>query len=144
MKQIEQHLNTKEVLKREDLTKIWDYLRDMEKTSGCVKLYTQCLIGQLIKIYLEVKGVKASILFFGKSKSQLYKYLKLTELLRNFPRLSVIGADFTLLVDNNKFIKKYIAQKKYNFGKIALDAAVTVKTDREAGAFGASEQMEGT
>ena len=126
MEQIEQHLNTKEVLKREDLTKIWDYLCDMEKTSGCVKLYTQCLIGQLIKIYLQEKGVEASISFFGKSKSQLYKYVKLTELLTNFPKLSVIGADFTLLVQNNGFIKDYITQMNYNFGNISLDAKITV------------------
>ena len=100
MKQIEQQLNTTEVLKSENLLRIWDYLCDMEKNSGCVKLYTQCLIGQLIKIYLKEEGVEASIALFGKSKSQLYKYVKLTELLRNFPRLSVIGADFTLFVDS--------------------------------------------
>ncbi len=91
----------------------------------------------MIKIYFEEKGVEASIVFFGKSKSQLYKYVKLTELLTNFPRLSVIGADFTLLVDNNKFIKEYIAQNNYNFGKISLDAEITVKTE-------SVEQMEGT
>ena len=38
LKQIEQHLNTREVIKGEDHIKIRDYLCDMEKTSGCVKL----------------------------------------------------------------------------------------------------------
>jgi hypothetical protein len=40
-------------------------------------------------------------------------------------------------VQNNGFIKEYITQNNYNFGKIALDAEVTVKTEF-------SEQMEGT
>ncbi len=111
MKQIENLLNTREVLKKDFLTKTWNYLCDMEKASGCVKLYNQCLMGELIKIFKEENGKEASINFFGKSKSQLDKYVQLAGLLRDFPRLSVIGADFTLLVDNSAFIKKYIAEK---------------------------------
>ncbi len=137
LKQIEQYLNTKEVLKGEDHIEIWDSLYDMAKASGGPKLYSQCLIGHQVKIYLEEKSVEASTIFFGKSKSQLYKYVKLTEFLINFPRLSVIGADFTLLVQKIGFIKEYIKQKNDNFGKISLDAEVTVKTEFD-------EQMENT
>ncbi len=45
----------------------------------------------------------------------LNKYVTLSELLENS---SVIGADFTLLVHNHKFIREYIAQRKYDFSKI--------------------------
>ncbi len=55
----------------------------------------------MIKIYPDKKGLEESINFFGKCKSMLYKYVKLSELLEKFPILSVIGAAFTLLVHNH-------------------------------------------
>lgn len=100
----------------------------MEETSGCVKLSSQCLIGLMIETYIEGKDLEASTMFFGKSKSQLYKYVKLTDLRTNFPRPGAIGADFALLVQNNRCTKDYIAQKNYDFSKISLHAEVTLKT----------------
>jgi len=61
----------------------------------------------------------------------LYKYVKLSELLEKFPRLSVIGADFTLHVHNHKFITEFIAERKYDFSKISLDAQIEGRTKVE-------------
>ena len=132
MRKIEQLFNSGDIEAfREEGTKIRDYLSENEKASGCFKLYSQVLIGKMIKIYLDKKGLEESIKFFGKCKSMLYKYVKVSELLEKFPRLSVIGADFTLLVHNHKFITEFIAKRKYDFSKISLDAKIEVKTKVE-------------
>ena len=139
MRKIEQLFNSGNIEAfREEETKIRDYLSENKKASGCFKLYSHLLIGKMIKIYLDKKGLEKSTYFFGKCKSMLYKYVNLSELLENFPRLSVIGADFTLLVHNHKFITEYITQRKYDFSKISLDAQIEVKTKVE------TEHMEDT
>jgi hypothetical protein len=141
MKQIGQHLDTGKVFevgKEETLLNMRDYLCHMEKSSGCVKLSSQFLIGKMIKIYLDSKDVEEAKVFFGKGKTQLYNYVKLFNLLQTFPQLSVIGADFTLLVHNHTFIREYITWKKYDYSKISqVEATISVKTEL-------GEQMEGT